>query len=312
MRVVGFPVAALAMFAVLPSLVHAQAGLQFQVVPEWPVEGREAPYYRRGEVAGVDTDAAGRVYMVHPTRLPVVVFDREGHYLRSWGGGGLLTEPHSVRIDADGNVWVPDIRLHQVLKFSPTGELLRTFGVYKRRGRDQANKFYAPTDVAFGPQGDIYISDGYGNSRVVHLAADGTYINEWGTHGREPGQFSLPHSIATDRTGLVYVADRNNRRIQVFTASGAYVREWETIHKPWGLEITADDRIFVANGFEFTITVYDLQGTLLAHWGQKLKKKQGRPVGAFAQPHMVALDDQGAMYTAELRGHRVQKFLPVQ
>lgn len=309
MRVPGYAAITSLLLSALPGLVLAQSTLQYQVEPTWPVGGSDAPHYRRGEMAGVDTDAQGNVYACQPTRLPVLVFDRNGNYLRAWGGGGLLTEPHSVRVDAQGNIWIPDIRLHQVTKFSPTGEVLQQFGVRKRRGWDKANRFYAPTDVAFGPSGDIYISDGYGNSRVVHLAADGTYLGEWGRHGTEPGQFRLPHSIACDANGLVYVADRNNRRIQVFTPDGTFVRMWETIHRPWGLEITPDGRIFVANGFEYTISVYTLQGELLAHWGQKLKKKKGRPAGVFVQPHMLAIDDQRAMYTAELRGHRVQKFI---
>jgi peptidylamidoglycolate lyase len=308
MRVSGYAAVTALLLAALPGLVFAQSTLEYQVISGWPAGGNDAPYYRRGEMAGVDTDAHGNVYACQPTREPVLVFDRSGNYLRAWGGGGLLTEPHSVRVDPQGNVWIPDIRLHQVTKFSPTGAVLQQFGERKRRGWDRSNRFYAPTDVAFGPNGDIYISDGYGNSRVVHLAADGTYLGEWGRHGKQPGQFRLPHSLACDAAGLVYVADRNNRRIQVFTPDGQFVRLWETIHRPWGLEITPDGRIFVANGAEYTITVYDLQGRLLAHWGKKLKKKKGRPEGVFVQPHMVAVDDRQAMYTAELRGHRVQKF----
>ncbi|MCC2669411.1 MAG: hypothetical protein K0Q72_1882 [Armatimonadetes bacterium] len=304
LRFHGYAVALTAIFLSLPALVAAQSPVQFTLQP-WPVdEGSAAPYYKRAEVAGVDTDAQGNVYMCHPTRLPVVVFDRNGNYLRSWGGGGQLTEPHSVRIDRDGNVWIPDIRLHQVKKFSPTGVLLREFGVKKKRGNDLANRFNGPTDVAFGPTGDIYISDGYGNSRIVHLAANGTYIGEWGSHGSDPGEFRTPHSIAVDATGLVYVADRGNGRVQVFTPSGEFVRMWETEDTPWGLEIGPDGRMYIAHGYPFTVSIYDLQGNLITHQGTKSK---GRPVGSFAQPHMLAVD-QNYMYTAELRGHRVQKF----
>jgi DNA-binding beta-propeller fold protein YncE len=313
MRVPGYAAITTLLLTALPGLVFAQTALQYNVQATWPAGEASAPFYRRGEMAGVDTDAQGNVYMCQPTRLPVLVFDRNGNYLRAFGGSGILTEPHSVRIGPDGSVWVADIRQHQVTRFSPYGAILQQFGEKKKRGWDQANRFYAPTDVGFGPNGDIYISDGYGNSRVVHLAADGAFINEWGRHGSEPGEFKLPHSIAVDGAGLVYVADRNNRRIQVFTPSGEFVRMWETIDRPWGLEITPNGRIYVANGFEYTITVYDLQGNLISHLGEMPKKKRkGRRIGDFAQPHMLAIDDEGAMYTAELRGHRVQKFLPGQ
>lgn len=303
-RVSGFVITLAAVLLTLPALVYAQATMTYTVDATWPVGGANAPYYKKAEVAGVTEDAQGNVYLVQPTRLPVLVFDRNGNYLRGWGNGELL-EPHSVRIDADGNVWIPDIRLHQVKKFTPNGTLLQTFGTKKKKGRVQATKLNGPTDVAFGLNGDVYITDGYGNSRVVHLSHNGTYLGEWGSHGSDPGEFRTPHSIAVDSTGLVYVADRGNSRIQVFNPDGTYLREWETTDTPWGLSITADGKMFVGHGFPYTVSVYDLQGQQLAYWG---KKSKGRPVGSFASVHMLSADSQGTLYTAELAGHRVQKF----
>lgn len=303
-RISGFAMALGAVFLSLPALVFAQATMTYTVQADWPTGGKDAPYYRKGEVAGVAEDAQGNVYMVQPTRLPVLVFDRNGNYLRGWGNGELI-EPHSVRIDSSGNVWIPDIRLHQVKKFSPNGVLLQTFGTKKKKGRVQATKFNGPTDVAFGTNGDVYITDGYGNSRVVHLSRNGTYLGEWGSHGSDPGEFRLPHSIAVDSQGFLYVADRGNARIQVFTPDGTFVRQWTTRDTPWGLSITPDGKIFVGTGYPYTVVVYSLQGQELAYWGKKVK---GRPVGAFAQVHMLSADSQGNLYTAELAGHRVQKF----
>jgi len=303
-RVSGFAITLAAVLLTIPVLVLAQSTMTPIVQPDWPVGGTNAPYYRKGEVAGVTEDAQGNVYMVQPTRMPVLVFDRNGNYLRGWGNGELI-EPHSVRIDRDGNVWIPDIRLHQVKKFSPNGVLLQTFGTKKKKGRVQATKLNGPTDVAFGTNGDVYITDGYGNSRVIHLSRNGTYLGEWGSHGSDPGEFRLPHSIAVDAQGLIYVADRGNARIQVFTPDGTFVRQWDTVDTPWGLSITADGKIFMGTGYPYTVAVYNLQGDLLAYWGHKVK---GRPVGAFAQVHMLCADSQGNLYTAELAGHRVQKF----
>ncbi|HEU4754340.1 MAG TPA: hypothetical protein VFU47_14615, partial [Armatimonadota bacterium] len=167
----------------------------------------------------------------------------------------------------------------------------------------------------FGINGDVYISDGYGNSRVVHLAHDGRYLGEWGTHGSAPGQFRLPHAICTDPDGLIYVADRSNKRIQVFAPDGRFVRLWRVPVYPFGLAITPDRRIFVCNEQPDSVTIYDPEGNVLGGWANpaptgRRRQRNTRLPGQLAEPHMIAVDSQGAVYTAELRGHRVQKWAP--
>jgi DNA-binding beta-propeller fold protein YncE len=254
-------------------------------------------------MTGVDVDGAGRVYMCHATRYPVLVFDRRGTYLETWGG--MLHEPHAIRVSPDGSVWVVDKELHQVFKFSPHGEILGVWGERLVTGADSLH-FDRPTDVAFGPSGDAYVSDGYGNSRVVHLSREGRYLGAWGRRGSNPGEFRLPHSVATDADGKVYVADRENRRIQIFTSEGQFITQWPLRDKPFGLDI-AGSELFVVYEVPDTVQVYNLQGRLLTQWG---KRSRGRKVGQLADPHMLCVDRQDrSVYTAELRGHRIQRWL---
>lgn len=297
-------VAFLGLATALPLAALAQSSLVFQPVTTWPVnQGIGAADYRRGTFTGVAVDPQGRVFMCHGLAHPVLVFDHAGNFIQSFGEG-LFNEPHSVRIDPAGNVWVVDFMTNQVRKFTPTGALLQTFGVRDKAGRDKANLFNQPTDIAFGRNGEIYISDGYGNNRVVHLAADGTYLNEWGTSGKGPGQFHLPHSVCTDAQGRVYVADRENGRIQVFTPDGAFITMWKFKEKPWGVWVGTDQRLYVANGYNNTLSVLDLNGNLLAHFGKK-----GHKLGQFEEPHLLTEDTNGAVYVAEVNEHRVQKLV---
>jgi len=287
----------------LPLMAWAQAVPQYEADPQWPVGTEQAAQqeYRRVDITGVATDAQGRVFVCAGTRNPVLVFDRDGRFLYSFGQR-LFNEPHSVRIDPQGNVWLTDFATHLVTKFSPEGTLLAEYGTRDRRGRSSRH-FNGPTDVAFGPNGDVYVADGYGNARVVRLSADGRYLGEWGRRGSRPGQFRLPHSIVADSQGRVYVADRENRRIQVFTAEGRFLSLWRLQDKPYGLSITGDGLMVVANGESNTISVLNLEGKLLSRWG-----RTGRQPGQFVEPHMLNVDDQDALYVAEATGKRVQKF----
>ena len=154
----------------------------------------------------------------------MIIFDARGRYLRSWGKG-LFTSPHGLRIDPAGNVWITDVGSQQVIKFTQKGELLLTLGKKGQAGatRDTFNK---PTDIAFARNGDFYVSDGYGNTRIVKFSKDGRYLFEWGKPGRGPGEFNTPHSVQLDSKGVVYVSDRENNRIQIFTPEGKFLRMW--------------------------------------------------------------------------------------
>ena len=175
-------------------------------------------------------DNAGAIYVLHRGEMadPLLVLDRAGKILRSWGKG-LYKIPHSIRIDPQGNVWTVDSGSSMVLKFSPQGEKLMEISVGEQpAGRGGTN---GTSDIAFGPNGRIYISDGYGNARVLEYNAKGERIRQWGSAGTGPGQFNQPHGIAIDDQGIIYVADRNNARLQRFDLNGKYLGEWNHLGK---------------------------------------------------------------------------------
>ena len=262
-----------------------------------------APDYGTQMVVGVAADKQGQVYVFQRTPHPVLIFDRQGHYLRSWGQE-QFDLPHGCRIDPQGNVWLTDVGHHQVYKTTPDGKRLQTWGIRNTPSNDSAH-FNQPADVAFGPKGDVYIADGYGNSRVVHLDAKGKYIGAWGRAGSGPGQFHLVHSLAADNQGRVYVVDRSNARLQIFAPDGKFITQWRNIGHPFGVFITPDQRVFVADGLANTISIYALNGKRLAHWG-----RTGSQSGQMRRAHLLCVDDQGAVYVAEVNGRRVQKFIP--
>jgi len=232
----------------------------------------------------------------------VVVFDREGRFLRSWGDDHIKMA-HGLRIDHDNNVWLTDIGFHQVLKFDTGGKLLMSLGEKGQPGAGP-NRFDRPTDVAVAPNGEFYVSDGYGNARVLKFSKDGKLLRQWGTHGTGPGEFNLPHAVRLDARGKVYVADRENNRIQVFDGDGKFLEQWNESGSPFGLFLTGAGQMFVADGRADWIKVLDRQGKTLGRWGES-----GKNPGQFALPHMLCVDSQGAVYVAEVNGQRVQKFM---
>jgi len=290
---------------VLALPILARAAYRYQSVGTWMQQAnRTAEDFRWTDVTGIAAGRDGRVYVSHQSRnRPILVFDQNGKFLESWGGG-ITEHPHSVRVDPDGNVWVVDYVQHEVLKFTADGRLLDSVG--STAGED-AYRFNNPADIAFGPNGDIYIADGHGNDRVVQYDRNLTYIRAWGRGGRAPGQFSLPHGIAVDAQGRVFVADRENRRIQIFTADGQYITHWRLRQKPYSLYITPDQLIYVAYGHYDVIGVLDMNGRQVTRFG-----RTGRRVGQMIEPHMISVDEQGAIYVAEGSGKRAQKFAPVQ
>lgn len=299
-----WPVLVLGLVSLLPALAWAQQISTYAVVANWPQnDGSGAPDYRQADVTGVGVDTSGRVFVCAGTRHPVLVFNESGQYLYSFGEG-LLVEPHTVRIDPEGNVWITDFQVHQIFKFAPDGTLLQTFGVRNKRGRD-ATHFNGPTDVAFAPNGTIYISDGYGNSRIVRLSHDGTYLGDFGNWGKKNGLFRVPHSVAVDASGRVYVADRTNKRIQVFTGEGVFLSAWKLKDKPNSLFISADQRLYVANWKTNSISVLDLTGRELQKWG-----RGGRTPGRLNEPHMLSVNQAGDVFVAEAGSKRVQEFAP--
>jgi DNA-binding beta-propeller fold protein YncE len=255
-----------------------------------------------GPVSAVATDAKDRVFVFHRGPKPVLIFEPSGKFIRSWGDEYLKT-PHGLRIDHEGNVWVTDIGNHQVMKFDPDGKLLLSLGKKGMAGTAD-DQFDRPTDVAVAKSGEFYVSDGYGNSRVLKFAADGKLLKQWGKKGTGEGEFNLPHAIVLDAKGRVYVGDRENSRIQIFDGDGKYLSTWKESGAPYGLFLYGD-RMFVADGVANWVKVLDANGKPLGRFGEK-----GTGPGQFQLPHMLCVDSHGDVYVTEINGKRTQKFTP--
>ncbi len=203
----------------------------YHVVHGWPQlpEG-----FALGQVSGVGVDSHNHVFVFHRGDRPILSFDDgTGKIIASWGDG-MFAFPHGLTVDRQDNVWVTDTEHHQVFKFTHNGELLMTVGAKDVPGLD-GNHFNGPTDVAVTPSGEFYVSDGYGNSRVAKFSNKGEFLFEWGGKGTQTGEFDLPHGIALDAQGRVYVADRSNARIQVFDGNGKFLAQWKSaeLGRPW-------------------------------------------------------------------------------
>jgi DNA-binding beta-propeller fold protein YncE len=281
-----------------PSAARDGAGESFKPVAGWP---KLPAGFAFGQTTAVATDSADRVYVFHRGKQPIMVFDKDGKFLRSWGDD-FVKNAHGLRIDRDGNVWITDLAYHLVMKFTPAGKLLLTLGKKGQAGETE-DTFNKPADVAFGPKAEIYVADGYGNSRVVKFTRDGKFLKTWGKKGKGKGQFNLPHAICIDGGGKVYVGDRENDRIQVFDLEGNYLTQWNETGAPFGLFLTHDRRMFLADGRADLARILNLDGKSLTRWGQK-----GSAPGQFDLPHAICMDSRGAVYVTEITGKRVQKF----
>jgi len=283
--------------------------MNFEPIDGW---GKLPEGWRYVEAAGVAVDRKDDVFVFTRGEHPVIVFDREGRFLRSWGEGSVR-RAHGITIDPDEMVWLTDDLHHTIRKFTPDGQLLLVIGDPDRPSELQGGRpFNRPTHVAICPKtGSLYISDGYGNSRVHKYAPDGRHLFSWGEPGTDPGQFNLPHNIATDEDGLVYVADRENHRIQIFDGQGRYQGQWNHLHRPCGLYVDRRDadNLYVGElgtGLAVNaltpnlgprVTVLTRKGERIARFGGPFP---GEQPGEFIAPHGVVADSRGDVYVAEV------------
>lgn len=265
------------------------------------------------DVPGVEVDREDRVYAFSRGEHGLAIFEPDGRFLRSWGPA-VFTNPHGVRIGADGSIYLTDEGDHTVRRCAPDGEVLMTIGTPGEPAPFMSGQpFNKPTNVSFGPDGDIFVSDGYGNAHIHHFSPDGELIHTWGGSGSDPGQFYIPHDIRCDADGWVYVADRENHRIQVFDSDGRVHAVWGNLHRPAGLALSGEGssrRVYVAelapmfrNGVPFApnlgarVTVLDGDGIVLARYGSP---SVGTAPDEFLAPHAVAVDSAGDVYVGEV------------
>jgi sugar lactone lactonase YvrE len=202
-----------------------------------------------GQVISVDPDGHGNIWVFHRKDPAILEFDSSGKLIKSFGTG--FVQAHGMAIDRDGNIWVTDSdgkdgKGQQVTKFSPDGKVLMTLGKAGVAG-DGPDTFNGPSGVAIAPNGDIFVADGHGggtNARIVKFSKDGKFIKAWGKKGPGPGEFDMPHSLAFDSKGRLFVADRSNSRIQIFDQDGKFLAEWKQFGRPSGLFISKGDTLY--------------------------------------------------------------------
>ena len=255
---------------------------------------------------GVALDSKGNVYVAHHGAQQIMVFDKTGNYLKSLAEGMLIT-PHGLRIDKDDNIWITDLDQHVVIKLNSSGIGEMVLGQRNTAGEfsDELKMglFNRPADVAFDSEENIYVADGYGNSRVAKFDKNGKYLMAWGTKGTAQGQFDNPHNIIIDSENRIYVADRNNLRVQIFNSEGKYIEEWTHLGKPWGLTITNDQTIYLGDGTNGKLFKLNTKGKILGTYSSH-GKEPGQILGA----HGMAVDNQGNLYVTEVFNWRVEKF----
>ena len=261
------------------------------------------------------TDSQDRVYLFNRSDHPLIVLDRDGKFLNSWGEGDL-PDAHGMFIDADDNLYMPVKNSHVVLKYRPDGNLLMTMGDWDKPSdtgwtgnvndpaKQAAGPFNRPSDIALDASGDLYISDGYGNSRVHKFTSDGKLLFSWGEPGKTgPGEFHVPHGVWVHTDGRVFVADRENNRIQIFDAEGKYLDEWGGLARPCDIYIDEDEILYVPelDGF---MSILSIEGDIIASWGSPLDAGWGN--GA----HAVWMDSHGDLYVNQnVEGHRLVKYI---
>jgi DNA-binding beta-propeller fold protein YncE len=261
-----------------------------------PSEGWEL-----GMISWVDVDRKGNIYLLQRGEKadPVVVINRQGRVLRSWGKG-LYKIPHSIRVDPAGNVWTTDAESSTVLKFSPEGKILLRIEVGEQpTGRK--SRFVGTSDIAFGPHGRLFITDGYGNARVLEYSADGRRVRQWGTPGNGPGQFRLPHGITIDRDQIIYVADRENGRVQKFDLDGKYLGEWP-VGRTYSVRASGD-------AIWATMQPIDLP-VPSPGWIVKLDRKTGQVLGSVESNglHSVTVTNHDEILTGVTSQNKVLRF----
>ena len=267
------------------------------------------------EAVGVALNSKGHIFLLNRGNHPLLEFMPDGSFVRSIGDGSTIFHAaHSVRFDADDNMWLVDAGNNVVVKFNAKGRIVQALGrrlepwVYMTHGIERAipapASFYQPTDTVVGPDGSTYVTDGYGNSRVAKFSREGNLVKYWGDRGTRPGQFNTPHSIVMDRGQNLYVADRQNSRVQVFDTNGTFKQAWDLDGLTWSMCITPGPTQVIFVGSVGKVYKMDLTGKVLGTFG-----KLGRLPGWFDSIHAIACPDEKTVYVANEFSYRFDKVI---
>lgn len=295
--------------------------LTYEIVEGW---GRIPEGWDLIEVPAVAVDSQDRVFVFSRGEHPVIVFDRDGDFITSWGEG-VFTRPHGIFMGPDESVYCVDDFDHTLRKCTLEGKILMTIGVPHQPSDTGFTPgdylsvqwggppFHRPTNVALAADGCLYVTDGYANARVHKFSPEGELLFSWGEPGSGPGQFRLVHGIAIDSEGIVYVGDRMNSRVQLFSPRGEYMAEWNDVYQPNDLFLDENDHLFIGEiGFRANlpmtgpvpapedsysrVTIRNLKGEILS----KITSPDPTLPGGLVSPHGIRTDSHGDLYVGQV------------
>lgn len=298
----------------------------YTLVSDWPVL---LSGFKLGQPTGIGIDTSNHIFVFHRAgrrwtepfpdstiaENTILELDSEtGKIIRSWGAGYFIM-PHGLTVDKSNHIWVTDVGLHQVFKFSHDGVLLLKLGIAKVPGNDSLH-FNLPTDVAVDTDGSVYVSDGYGNSRIVKFSKSGAFIKAWGTFGNKAGEFNIPHGLAIDADNILYVADRQNNRVQLFDTSGRFIKELKNdvaVEQLPSVAISNAGQLFAvdydpSSGKDSaakgsTVFLFDSSHSVTNHFGAT-----GSNERITCWFHDLAIDSKGNLYVSDITGLKLLKF----
>ena len=295
---------------------------RYRVVEDW---AKLPDGWELKDVGAVAIDSNDRVYVFNRGEHPMIVFDADGNFIKSWGEG-TFPRAHGLHIDDDDHLYCTDDGGHFVRKCTTDGKVLLEIGIPGTPTPYMSGRpFHRCTHTALSPAGEIYVSDGYGNARIHKYSPDGKLLMSWGEPGTDPGQFNIPHNIATDADGWVYVADRENHRVQVFDANGRYETQWVNMHRPCALccrrEGSALQFLIGELGPAWSvnrehpnigprIAIVDREGNTIARLGPETGAGPGLEPGRFIAPHGLAVDRRGNIYVGEVSYTEYPRLFP--
>jgi sugar lactone lactonase YvrE len=289
------------------SNIIGEGGFKYETEEGW---GKFPEGYDFPDASGVTVDSKDNVYVLNRGPHPVIVLDKDGNFVRSWGEGEFDARAHGIHASPDDFIWTVNDNQHCIKKYTPEGKLVLTVGIEGQEAEKWSGKpFNRPTNMAISPNtGDVYVTDGYGNSRVHRYTSEGKHIVSWGAPGVDPGEFQVPHNVVIDGDENIYVTDRENYRLQVFDANGNLQTIWQNIYRPQALcmdregtiyigEMLMENELFDYGKVGHRLNAYRKDGTRLARIGDAMI---GDGPTQFIAPHGFGVDSQGNLYVGEV------------
>ena len=286
--------------------VVGSGDFRYERVPTWP---NMPKYWAFGPASDGAVNSKDEVHIFSRGDHPLTIWDKDGNFISSWGEGTFSANPHGIYIAPNDNVWLVDRDYHIATEYSPSGEILRRLGSKLEPSPSFVGlPFNMPSGLAIAPDGSLFVSDGYGGHRVHKFSAAGELLKSWGKQGTGPGEFALLHNIWVDGNSRVYIADRENNRMQLFTDEGEFIEEWTDMTAPGDLWIQDDIIYVIEQGGGNGVSIWTMEGELITRWRGNEGAGQRTLIGG----HGICVDSDGSIYVTEIgQGERVSKFVRV-